>query len=323
MPADQEDGSDYKIKITCNADTNIYDLSDENFSITASQPTTQVNLQVNPAVLSLPTGGTQVLAATVDPADASIGYTSSNPAVATVDQSGLVTAMAPGTAGITVTASKTGYLDATPVVAQVTVSGTAATILSAPTVAGTPGAGVTIPVTLKSNGNVSSIQFDLNFDSSLLGYTSATKGSLVTTDHVLTANIVEAGKVRVVLFSLNSATLPAGEGELAVLSFNVAAGAQPGDSCPLSLTSTALSGVNAGSVPAEVLDGLFLVPERQKGDINGDGVINVQDVVLTVNIILGKTTPTGEMEHAADANGDGMINVQDVVKIVNVILGKV
>ncbi len=60
----------------------------------------------------------------------------------------------------------------------------------------------------------------------------------------------------------------------------------------------------------------------QKGDVNGDGVTNVQDVVLTVNIILGKTTPAGEMFNAADANSDGVINVQDVVKIVNIVLGK-
>lgn len=51
-------------------------------------------------------GGTQQLTATISPANASnkaINWTSNNPSVATVDASGLVTAVAPGTAIITVT----------------------------------------------------------------------------------------------------------------------------------------------------------------------------------------------------------------------------
>lgn len=49
-------------------------------------------------------------------------------------------------------------------------------------------------------------------------------------------------------------------------------------------------------------------------DINGDGSINVQDVILCVNIILG--TANGN----ADVNKDGQVNVQDVIAIVNEIL---
>lgn len=60
-----------------------------------------------------------------------------------------------------------------------------------------------------------------------------------------------------------------------------------------------------------------------KGDVYGDGFINVQDVVQIVNIILGKVAPADSERCAADANNDGNINVQDVVEIVNMILGKV
>ncbi|MBC8311133.1 MAG: aryl-sulfate sulfotransferase [Candidatus Marinimicrobia bacterium] len=52
------------------------------------------------------------------------------------------------------------------------------------------------------------------------------------------------------------------------------------------------------------------------GDVNGDGIINILDVVSTVNIVLGMA----EWADAADFNDDGVINVLDIVSIVNVIL---
>jgi len=52
------------------------------------------------------------------------------------------------------------------------------------------------------------------------------------------------------------------------------------------------------------------------GDVNDDGVINILDVVSTVNIVLGQA----EWVDAADYNSDGVINVLDIVSIVNVIM---
>jgi len=55
-------------------------------------------------------------------------------------------------------------------------------------------------------------------------------------------------------------------------------------------------------------------------DVNNDGIINVIDIVLVVNIIFGDTIPDNQQSCASDANGDGIINVLDVVLIVNYIL---
>ncbi len=63
-------------------------------------------------------------------------------------------------------------------------------------------------------------------------------------------------------------------------------------------------------------------PVTTPGDVNGDGVIDVLDVVRAVNIILGAGAPARGYElRAADMNEDSGINVLDVVLIVNVILG--
>lgn len=59
-----------------------------------------------------------------------------------------------------------------------------------------------------------------------------------------------------------------------------------------------------------------------KGDINGDSDINIKDVVLIVNFVLGKTTPTTAQFNAADYNSDGNLDIKDIVLIVNTVLGK-
>ena len=58
-----------------------------------------------------------------------------------------------------------------------------------------------------------------------------------------------------------------------------------------------------------------------KGDVNGDGTVNVLDVVRTVAIALGTVTPTPGEFAAADANRDGVVNVLDVIIIQNLALG--
>ena len=54
-----------------------------------------------------------------------------------------------------------------------------------------------------------------------------------------------------------------------------------------------------------------------EGDINGDYVVNVIDVVQLVSIALGESPEI----NSADINGDGIINVLDVIFLVNIVLG--
>ena len=55
-----------------------------------------------------------------------------------------------------------------------------------------------------------------------------------------------------------------------------------------------------------------------KGDVNGDGRVNVSDVTELINMILGVTTMN---KTRADVNGDGQVNVSDVTALINIILG--
>jgi len=56
------------------------------------------------------------------------------------------------------------------------------------------------------------------------------------------------------------------------------------------------------------------------GDVNGDGLINVLDVVMTVNVILSLIPLTDEILFSTDLNLDGQVDVLDVVLMINIIL---
>ena len=59
-----------------------------------------------------------------------------------------------------------------------------------------------------------------------------------------------------------------------------------------------------------------------KGDVDGDGVIDLADAVLVINYYVGKPVATFN-NNAADVDGDGVIDLADAVKIINYYVGKI
>ena len=60
----------------------------------------------------------------------------------------------------------------------------------------------------------------------------------------------------------------------------------------------------------------YMESDGMPGDMNMDGIINILDVIVIINMILGV-----EGESAlADLNGDGSINIQDIILVINLIL---
>ena len=70
-------------------------------------------------------------------------------------------------------------------------------------------------------------------------------------------------------------------------------------------------------IPQLAPDGNYCPSLIESGDINSDGNINIQDVILVINIILNNQN----YNDFADLNSDGNINILDVVLISNIILG--
>ena len=57
-----------------------------------------------------------------------------------------------------------------------------------------------------------------------------------------------------------------------------------------------------------------------KGDVNEDEIINVQDIIISVNFVLGEEVTNASILWASDMNYDNIINILDVVRILNRIL---
>ena len=162
---------------------------------------------------------------------------------------------------------------------------------------------------------------------------------VVSTDPADGATNVEVGKVITVTFSVDiqagptygSIALRDASGNTVAMTRTIAGSVltlkpdtnlAPGTTYTVFIPAGAVQDLAGNPLAQAYTFSFTTAAARKKGDVNGDGQINVLDVVRTVNIALGRVQPTEEERYAADANGDGVINVLDVVRIVNIALGR-
>ena len=65
---------------------------------------------------------------------------------------------------------------------------------------------------------------------------------------------------------------------------------------------------------------IFLTSSCTTADVNSDGIIDILDIVQTINIAMGFMAPTAEQQCAADVNDDGIIDILDAIQIVQIII---
>ncbi len=58
------------------------------------------------------------------------------------------------------------------------------------------------------------------------------------------------------------------------------------------------------------------------GDLNSDGIIDILDILITVQIILGEIDPNVIQIGAGDLNGDFLMDILDIILILNIILNE-
>ena len=64
-----------------------------------------------------------------------------------------------------------------------------------------------------------------------------------------------------------------------------------------------------------------LVPPKKKGDINGDGLQSIVDVMIIVDRLLGRVVKGQLLIPDIDVNGDNNPSVVDVMTLVSIVLG--
>jgi len=114
-------------------------------------------------------------------------------------------------------------------------------------------------------------------------------------------------------FSLTGYSIPSGSSPLLTLSAS-------GSGSPSICLNNAIISDTVGNPLSVSYGDCSTAVLTEPGDLNADGVINVLDVVILVNGILGSDLSDSEFA-AGDVNGDGILNVLDVVLVVNLILG--
>ena len=63
--------------------------------------------------------------------------------------------------------------------------------------------------------------------------------------------------------------------------------------------------------------------EIAKGDVTGDGKVDIQDLHTVLRIVCDKETLNGTKELAADVTGDGKVDIQDLRMILRYVCGKI
>ena len=185
------------------------------------------------------------------------------------------------------------------------------------------GEDVTLHVSVSNYDAIEGIQFDIT---STEEYSVDDENTVNTTrGEGITANVLKVDEttLRVVAYLLNGGSIAAGEGELFALKLTPAAELTEG-SHQLTVSSVKLgtAGMVDKSSTVATQTAEFQVQNILLGDVNGDGSIDVLDVVSLVNYIIGKNPSSFHLE-SADVNVDNSIDVLDVVLLVNIIIGKV
>ncbi|MCL6450109.1 MAG: S-layer homology domain-containing protein [Acetobacteraceae bacterium] len=127
------------------------------------------------------------------------------------------------------------------------VAGAAAPELRVPEVEGAPATDVKVQVFLTSQGEVAGIQFELSYDSGLLSYQGVTAGGLPS-GWAAAGNAVGRGRARIMVYSLEGRTVAAGTRPVAEIAFRVAADAEAGSSCALSLSNVLLANASGSGI---------------------------------------------------------------------------
>ena len=167
------------------------------------------------------------------------------------------------------------------------------TVISANKVSALCGKTVEIIISIPSNSGTSALDITVGYDKDIFELTSITSGNVVAV-----TGDTENGKIT---WTGDTTTK---NGLLAKLTFKVSETAEKGD---YAITLTNQNGIS-------IVNGAISVVEYVTGDVSGDdGKITISDIVDLRNAIVN--AETGALASGADANGDGAVDVQDLIVI--------
>ena len=193
---------------------------------------------------------------------------------------------------------------------------------------GSAGSDVNIEVKLKNAGSVTSYGFELVLPAGVTISTStdgdfddAVTMSARHKSHTLTTNKLASNTYKVGVASLSSKALTDNDGLVLTIKAHVTDNIAEGEYA-IGVQSPLMVNTDGTKPAVQSTQSKITIEDYTKGDVDGDGVIDLADAVLIINHYVGK--PVAKFnEKAADVDGDGVVDLADAVRIINFYVGKV
>lgn len=156
------------------------------------------------------------------------------------------------------------------------------------------------------------MQFDVHWTNAM-HYESVKASDRWNNEHI-TAIPINDNTLRVVAYTIPSTAISGNSGELMRLHFTCDDEAYEG-------TTVRIDSISLSNTKGEQKSSLQDLAMKivKMGDVNDDGVIDVTDVTMLINRVLG-TKSTNFHESVADMNGDTVLDVTDVTLLINKVL---
>ena len=190
-------------------------------------------------------------------------------------------------------------------------------LISAPAIESARGLTISVPVRIEKNPGLVAVQVVVEYDPSVLTPVGFSNGAIWKSD--LTSNLNYASNQ--VLFVGASSTLMTGDGEIAVIDFEVKPDAAYGEyllEIDVQELNT-LYGSTQQNVPFTKADGKVNIAAYKIGDINNDGEIRASDAT-EILLYVAQMKPFTDLQLlAADVNGDGKVTSADATEILLIV----
>jgi hypothetical protein len=190
-----------------------------------------------------------------------------------------------------------------------------------------PGDSIWIPVYLTNfeNFNISSCQFSLYFDTSIVRLTAVSRDSGIARGWDLAVNTGAIDPVPIAMGGLTQA-ISYGEGELIRCRFVVNSNAKQGSSTAINIQNAGIDENNlilATSVPGKIT---VAKPSVLYGDVTGNGEVTALDAARILEFAVGQITfPNAQLPNftvaVADVSGDGTVSSYDAALIFQYCVG--
>lgn len=183
-----------------------------------------------------------------------------------------------------------------------------------------------LPIEMNNVNEISGVQFDLYLSEGLMLSKDENEdyeielSERASNQHAVSARIMDDGALRVLVTSSQNATFTGNSGTLLTLKLFPQSTMEAGD-YDVELKNIVLTDPQATRYAAEDIKSVISVSAYTLGDVNNDTHIDVADLTGVVLFIL-ENADASLVFNAADMDGNGVVEVNDYAALVNVILAQ-